>query len=348
MDFIKKWPEQSLAGELPAVDELTAALKASGPDLELLYEFADQTRSEYIGDEVHVRGIIEFSNICQKNCNYCGIRADNESPERYRMDPGEIIQTALRAKHFGYGTVVLQSGEPAPYTPERMFSLIEEIKNKTDLAITLSIGVYPAETYREFRRAGADRYLLRFETSDREKFAELHPDEDFETRLKALEDIRRAELQTGSGFMIGLPGASIEDIARDIIFTTRLDLDMIGCGPFVAAPNTPLAGQNELLADKEIYFKTIAILRLLNPRVHIPATTAYDSLFENGRNRILKSGGNVFMPNLTPARYRSSYQLYPNKPCVDEHADQCAGCVKARLASLNRPLATGPGHSLKK
>ncbi|MFP4687547.1 MAG: [FeFe] hydrogenase H-cluster radical SAM maturase HydE [bacterium] len=347
MEFLKDWPARSLAGELPAVEELIAVLEATGSELDFLYKIADEVREKYTGAEVHVRGIIEFSNICQKNCNYCGIRSGNNSLQRYMMTRGEILRAARQAKEFGYGTVVLQSGEQAA-DPRWLCELIEELKNDTEIAVTLSVGICPPEVYHDFKKAGCDRYLLRFETANEEIFKQLHPDENFKNRIKGLKEIEKAGLQTGSGFMIGLPESTLEDIARDIIFTSELNLDMIGCGPFISSPATPLKNLDCLLVDREIYFKTIALLRLLNPRAHIPATTAYDALFRDGRNRLLKQGANVFMPNITPPQYRSSYQLYPDKPCVDEHASQCAGCVKSRLASLNRPLAKGPGHSMKK
>ncbi len=311
-----------------------------------LYQRADAVRRQHTGEEVHVRGIIEFSNRCSRNCHYCGIRRANRAQKRYCMSPDEIVASASRAAEFGYGTVVLQSGEPAPYEIDELCAIVRRIKDETDLAVTLSCGVYSPAEYERLARAGCDRYLLRFETSNPELYEKLHPDSSLERRLRALEHIRGAGMQTGSGFMIGLPGGGLEDLARDVLLTSRLKLDMIGCGPFLRSPETPLAEGERALLHEELYFKVMALLRLLNPFAHIPATTAFDTLAEQGRDLVLRRGGNVFMPNLTPGRYRKQYQLYPDKPCVDEHADRCAGCVKARLKSLGRPLATGPGHSL--
>ncbi len=311
-----------------------------------LYRLADAVRRKHTGDEVHVRGIIEFSNHCSKNCLYCGIRRASRAQKRYCMSADEIVTTATRATEFGYGTVVLQSGEPAPYEINELCAIVSRIKSETDLAVTLSCGVYSPGEYKNLARAGCDRYLLRFETSNPDLYKKLHPESSLKNRLQALQHIREAGLQVGSGFMIGLPGATLEDLARDLLLASRLNLDMIGCGPFLRSPETPLAGGNRALLHEELYFKIMALLRLLNPFAHIPATTAFDSLTGQGRDLVLQRGGNVFMPNLTPTRYRKQYQLYPDKPCVDEEADRCAGCVKARLKSLGRPLASGPGHSL--
>jgi len=318
-------------------------LRAKGTELRALYKEADRFRQKYAGDAVYLRGVIEFSNICRKSCSYCGINRANRNIKRYRMDPEEIIMQCGRALEQGCTTVVLQSGEDPWFTGERLCRIIREIKNKYPLAITLSIGERPLHELRAMRRAGADRYLLRFETSDPALFARLHPDDVLEERLACLENIRRAGFQPGSGFLIGLPWSNLETIARDVIFATRLRLDMIGCGPFIAHPDTPLAA-SPLLEDQEIYFKTIAILRLLNPRAHIPATTAFDAMAPGSRDRLLTLGANVIMPNLTPARYRRLYMLYPNKPCVDEDDTQCGKCLKRRLAVLHRPIGTDFGH----
>ena len=346
MDRLIEWSRQALENNFPSREEITALLECDFP-AEKLYTAADRVRAKYTGEEVHIRGIIEFANICEQNCLYCGLRKGNRKLERYRMEEEEIIAVARRAEAFGYGTVVLQSGEPAPYSPSEICRLVKQIKEETGLAITLSIGVYPLEVYRRFREAGADRYLLRFETADRELFKRLHPDISFSARLEALEVIEAAGLQTGSGFMIGLPGQAREDMAREILFTSRLDLDMIGCGPFLAAPGTPLAGEKSPIFAEEVYYRVMALLRILNPLAHLPATTAFDTFSGEGRDQILKQGGNVFMPNMTPRRFRRQYQLYPDKPCVDEHASDCAGCVQGRLARLDRKMASGPGHSLK-
>jgi len=332
--------------ELPAVDELLTLLALQGEELAQLYAAADRVRQRFVGDEVHLRGIVEFSNHCRLSCDYCGIRSRNRNVQRYRLEPEEIVELAFKARVYGYPSVVLQSGEDPWYTVDKLCDILAQIKSDGPLSITLSCGERPHEEYRRFRASGCDRYLMRFETSNRELFDRIHPDDDFDRRLGCLEAIRAAGIQLGSGFLIGLPGGGLETIAGDLRFATGLKLDMIGCGPFLPNPETPLAGA-PLLDDREVYYKTIAILRLLNPYAHIPATTAFDALFADGRNRVLQRGANVFMPNITPQRFRAGYRLYPNKPCVDEDGDACALCTRGRIAGLGRQIATGPGHSLR-
>ncbi len=334
-------------GHRPSVGEVVELLRSQGDAQKELYRAADRKRQEVFGDVVYIRGIIEFSNYCRKHCNYCGIRCGNRAVKRYRMSADEIVQTAARARHSGATTVVLQSGEDPHFTVAALDEIVRRIKTEAGVpAVTLSVGERPADDYLALKQAGCDRYLLRFETSDRDLFRRLHPDDDFDERVACLQQLRRVGIQVGSGFMIGLPDAGLGVLARDILFATDLELDMMGCGPFVAHPQTPLAGHG-LLEDREVYFKTMAVLRLLNPRTHIPSTTAFDAIFKFGRDRVLQRGANVFMPNLTPKKYRQLYQLYPNKPCVDEGADECTACTISRMVRLGRKLGTGPGHSIR-
>ncbi len=335
-------------------DVVRQLLTCTGYAVQGLYVAADRVRQAHMGDEVFLRGIIEFSNYCRRSCDYCGIRGPNREIKRYRMPVEEIVAVAVDAEKLGNTTVVLQSGEDPWYTGDRMCEVIRRIKDATSLAVTLSIGERPLEELQGFRAAGCDRFLLRFETSNRDLFRRVHPDDDYDARIRCLRDIRAAGIQLGSGFMIGLPGGTIETLVDDILFATTLDLDMIGCGPYLAHPGTPLsahapegaAGRSgAVFEDLDLYFKTIAILRLLNPRAHIPATTAFDALQENGRDLVLQRGANVFMPNVTPQRYRVHYQLYPNKPCVDEDSGQCSRCVRGRVARLGRTLGVGRGDS---
>jgi len=335
-----------LNGATLSAAELAALLKAQGKACDLIYAAADDLRRKTMGEAVYLRGIIEFSNVCKNNCWYCGIRCDNDNVARYRMTADEIIETAQNAKLWGCGTVVLQSGEDPYFTADVLSAILRRIKEETGLAVTLSVGVRTRDELAQFKAAGCDRYLLRFETTSNALFSAIHPDESFECRVQCLHDLRDLGYQVGSGFMIGLPGSTPEMIAHDILFATQLKLDMIGCGPFLSHPDTPLA-EKPLLEDRGIYYKTIALLRLLNPDAHIPATTAFDALEAEGRNHVLTRGANVFMPNVTPGKYRRLYQLYPNKPCVDEDGAACALCVRGRLASLGREIGTGPGHSLR-
>ena len=332
-------------GQTPGLDEVVQLLEAQGPEAELLFQSADQLRQEIHGSKVFLRGIIEFSNICTRNCDYCGIRQDMPGLSRYRMTPEEIIEQAKLASSWGCSTVVLQSGEDPWFTVEILSDLIQALKRTGNVAVTLSIGERPRPELARLHAAGVDRYLLRFETSDRTLFKSIHPDDDYDERLQCLQDLRELGYQVGSGFLIGLPPGSTAAIARDILFTANLKLDMIGCGPFIPTPGTPLA-EGSLLPDQEIYYKTIAVLRLLNPWAHIPATTAFDTLKRGGRDRLLQIGANIFMPNITPKKYRTLYQLYPNKPCVDQDGLECLSCVAKRLSRLGREVGQGPGHSL--
>ena len=328
------------------ISPILSHLRAQGDACAALYAAADDLRRCTVGDDVHVRGIIEFSNYCTNDCGYCGIRRSSQVT-RYRMAPEEIVAQAAQARKWGCNTVVLQSGEDPWFTAERLCGIVRAIRAAGMPAITLSVGVRPLEDLRQFAAAGCDRYLLRFETSNRRLFHAIHPDASFARRIQCLADLRTAGIQVGSGFMIGLPDTPLATLARDILFATQLKLDMIGCGPFLSHPDTPL-GSKPLLKDREIYFKTMAILRLLNPQAHIPATTAFDALAPDGRNRVLQVGANVFMPNVTPGKYRRLYQLYPNKPCVDEDGAACAFCVRGRIAGLGRRIAEGPGHALRR
>ncbi len=332
------------------VDEIREMLLWTGAAAQGLYEAADRVRQVNMGDEVFLRGIIEFSNYCTRSCDYCGIRGPNRDVQRYRMTPDEVVEVAVEAKRLGNTTVVLQSGEDPWFTCETVCGMLRAIKERAGIAITLSIGERPLEELIRFRAAGCDRYLLRFETSDRALFGRVHPDDDFDGRIQCLRDIRQAGIQLGSGFMIGLAGGRVDTIVNDILFATSLDLDMIGCGPYLASPGTPLAaaveaGVGRMFKDTTIYFNAIAILRLLNPKAHIPATTAFDALQGDGRDLVLQRGANVFMPNVTPQRYRVHYQLYANKPCVDEDSGQCSQCVRGRVVRIGRRVGSGPGHS---
>lgn len=315
--------------------------------LEPLYQKADKIRKKYVGDEVHLRGLIEFSNYCRNNCLYCGIRRDNKKIKRYRMEIDEILDTAVLAANMGYKTVVLQSGEDMYYTTDKLVELIRLIKNNADVAITLSIGERSYDDYVRFFEAGADRYLMRFETSNPELYAKLHPDSSFENRMNILKWLKQIGYQTGSGIMIGLPGQSIEDLAQDILKFKELDLDMIGVGPYICHQDTPLAGNPN--GTVEMTLKVIALTRIVTKNTHIPATTALATLRPaDGREKALQAGANVIMPNVSPVKYREFYELYPNKICIRENAKQCNNCIKRRIFSIGRTISKGYGHSLKK
>ena len=331
--------------------ELLPLLRASGAELAALYARADAVRRECCGEAVPIRAIVEFSNVCANDCLYCGIRASNPVPTRYRMAPDEILAAVRQIAAAGVaGTVVLQGGETPGAADDEIAALLRRIKAETPgLAITLSVGNRPRDVYARWREAGMDRYLLRFETSAADLFARLHPDCTLAERLQCLRDLRTLGVQTGGGFMIGLPGETLEILADNILLCREFDFDMIGIGPYVPNPDTPLADEpNAYADDPDMFFRAMAVLRLANPDAHIPATTAFDAVFPNGRDLALRRGANVFMPNATPGPLRRNYQLYPGKPCIDEDASDCARCVQTRLRTLGRPVAQGPGHSLKR
>ena len=335
---------------LPAEDVLSL-LRVPPAARQALYDRADALRRATMGEQVYLRGIVEFSNICTNDCLYCGIRAGNADIHRYRMSEDEVLAVARRMDDWHQHTIVLQAGESAsPAGDRRMEALIGRIKAETPLSVTVSVGNRPREVYARWRAAGMDRYLLRFETSDPDLFARIHPDCALADRLACLKDLRDLGVQVGSGFMIGVPGETLDILAGNIRLCRALDLDMIGIGPFIPHPATPLAGAaNAYADDPEMHFVALATLRIANPDAHIPATTAFDALFPSpsGRDLALQRGANVFMPNSTPGQYRRDYMLYPDKPCVDETGGMCAFCVAGRLEQLGRQIGAGPGHSQK-
>ena len=332
--------------------------------LEDLWRLADRTRRENVGDEVHLRGLVELSNHCVRLCGYCGLRAANAGLQRYRMSDDEILLCAHQAIEFGYGTVVLQSGEDPQLTRGRMTGLIRRIKAETPLAVTLSLGERDDDELAEWRRAGADRYLLRFETSNRALYDRIHPPKaDVPSaakrrksdRLAILETLRELGYEVGSGVMIGIPGQTFDDLADDIELFGRIELDMIGVGPYLCHPDTPLADRRawpdapagrQVPADETMTYKVIALTRLVCPRTNIPATTALATLnTDYGRELGLVRGANVAMPNLTPPKYRILYEIYPDKACLAETGLKCHRCLSARIKALGRRPGAGRGDS---
>lgn len=315
-------------------------------ELEALYQRADLCRKKYAGEEVHLRGLIEFSNYCRKNCCYCGIRRGNQKASRYRMLVEEILSTVALAEKLGYRTVVLQSGEDTYFTADKLVDLIKCIKQQSDVAITLSVGERPREEYERFFKAGADRTLLRFETTNRALYQKLHPDSNYDERMAQLRMQKEIGFQVGSGIMIGLPGQTLEDLAKDILKFKELELDMVGVGPYICHQDTPLEGNDN--GTVEMTFKVIALTRIVTRYAHIPATTALATLRQaDGRERALQLGANVVMPNVTPVKYRSMYQLYPAKVCIFEDAEKCHGCIHGRIYSIDRPVSKDYGHSVR-
>ena len=311
---------------------------------ELLFDTADKVRKQYVGDEVHLRGLIEFSNICRCNCFYCGLRKDNTAVQRYRMALEEILLLAQKAKDFGYKTVVLQSGEDSFFDVDKMCAIIREIK-KLDLALTLSIGEKSYEEYKAYKDAGADRYLLRIETTDRELYKKLHPSMSFENRVRCLNDLKTLGFEVGTGCLVGLPHQSDESLARDILFFKNIDADMIGLGPFIPSPQTPLQNENGGTLIKAL--KVMALTRLLLPDINIPATTAMETLQENGRLLALKSGANVVMPNVTDEECKQKYTIYPGKAGLNNTAQEYRNSIVKKIEAIGRTISNGYGFHKK-
>jgi biotin synthase len=327
-------------------EEIIRLLSAAGEEeIRMLYAAADEVTQVYLGPEVHLRGIIEFSNHCKRNCLYCGIRRGNKKLTRYRMEPDEIVNTALNAFKLGYPTVVLQSGEDDWYTLETMCWIVKNIKKAANLAITLSLGEKSSQEYHCLKQAGADRYLMRFETSNQKLYKQLHPGVSYENRRQCLFTLRELGYELGTGFLVGLPGQTIADLAGDILLLQELDADMAGIGPFIDHPDTPLKGCGS--GDLDMVLKVLAIVRLLMPQTNIPATTAVGTVDNTGRQRALKAGANVIMPNVTPQKYRELYQLYPGKICIDERPEHCRMCVEGIIMSAGKIRGTGFGNSPK-
>ncbi|OGV49737.1 MAG: [FeFe] hydrogenase H-cluster radical SAM maturase HydE [Lentisphaerae bacterium GWF2_52_8] len=310
-----------------------------------LFQKADEIRRLHCGDDIHVRGIIEFSNICKRNCLYCGLRAKNAKVRRYRLTESEIVKAALAAAALDIRTLVLQSGEDVYFDVKRLCSIIRVLKKETGAAVTLSVGERTRDEYAAFKKAGADRFLLRFETSDPGLFAMLKPDSSFENRFNCLKWLREAGFQVGSGIMTGVPGQSFKILAGDLLRFQELNLDMVGIGPFIPHPDTPLGPAPGCSID--LALKAVALTRLLTLNAHIPATTAIGTVDPLGRQKALRCGANVIMPNVGPLEYREDYAIYPDKICVSDTSENCAACVNSIIAGLGRTRAAGPGHTLK-
>jgi biotin synthase len=318
--------------------EILDLLAPPDPEAEAaLREAADRARERHVGPAVHLRGIIEFSNFCTQNCLYCGLRRDNRFLVRYRMTPEEILEAAEAVQAAGIPTVVLQSGEDDWFTGERVAALVAGIRKRTHLAITLSLGERTAEEFAEWRRAGADRYLLKHETASAARFRALRPGRDLAERLSALDLLRRLNYEVGSGNMVGLPGQTAQDLAEDIRVFKERDYDMIGIGPFIPHPRTPLAGEKG--GTLEATLRVLAVTRLLTRDTNLPATTATGVLDSRGRRSALLSGANVIMPDLTPEKYRRRYEIYPGRATGKGDLRE----IETLILSLGRKIGRGPG-----
>ena len=316
----------------PDKADLIALLTCDQASEETLFRHSREIRDAALGNGVYLRGLVEISNICTKDCLYCGIRKSNRQAQRYRLDDDAIADAAGYAWRNGYGSIVLQGGErtDTEFT-ERIGSLVKRIKTESNgqLGITLSLGEQSMETYRHWRECGAHRYLLRIETSNPALYRKIHPDNklhDFHTRLNCLRLLQQCGYQTGTGVMIGLPFQTVEDLADDLLFFKELDIDMVGMGPYLEHHATPLWElRDQLLPQSErltLALRMVSCLRILMPDINIAATTALQAIEPHAREKALHIGANVIMPNITPQSNRADYRLYENKPGMDEGAEE--------------------------
>jgi len=338
-------------------NDLIYLLNTGNSEQQLLFKKAHEIKIDFVGLKTYFRGLIELSNICGKNCYYCGIRSGNKNLTRYELSDAEVLESVKFAHKEKYASIVIQAGErsDSDYVNriERLINLAKSITND-EIGITLSLGEQTRETYQKWYDAGAHRYLLRIETSNKELYYKIHPKNKkhkFENRIQSLYDLKSIGYQTGTGVMIGLPYQTTEDLANDLLFFKSFDIDMVGMGPYIEHSETPLYELKKGLLPLEERFylslKMVSILRIMMKDINIAATTAMQAIDSMGREKAIKAGANVMMPNITPTLNRSNYLLYENKPCLDESAEECANCIEARIAIAGDSIAYGEwGDSL--
>ena len=336
-------------------DRLIAEHRLSAEEYEKLIVGRDEELAEYLakaavaeqkriyGNEIFVRGLLEISNICKNDCIYCGIRRSNRNCERYRLSEEEILACADEGYRLGLRTIVMQGGEDAHFTDEVLCGIVRKIKERhPDCAVTLSMGERSRESYAKLREAGADRYLLRHETADPEHYAKLHPAEmSYENRMRCLRDLKDLGYQTGCGFMVGSPYQTTGNLAKDIAFVESFKPEMCGIGPFIPHHETPFA--KEPAGSVELTCFLLSVIRLVHPRVLLPATTALGTMHPQGRELGILAGANVLMPNLSPVGVRKKYELYDNKICTGEESAQCLRCLSARVEAIGYKIVTDRG-----
>jgi biotin synthase len=336
------------AADIPDKADIEYALSLHDQEqMAELFAFADNIRKRHVGDGILLRGIIEFSNACGNTCKYCGLNINNTNLERYKLTDRQILDCAEQVANAGIKTIVLQSGEHTDLDAKWLAGIIRDIKTRFDMAITLSVGERSFEDYAMWKEAGADRYLLKIETTNRQLYQQLHPQMSFDNRLKCSKDLGILGYQNGSGNIIGLPGQTIGDIADDILFFASEQFDMIGIGPFIPHQATELSDYPA--GNVEMVLKTIAVTRIVTKDAHLPATTAIGSLNgKDNRPAALMAGANVMMPNFTPQPWRQLYEIYPGKRCSTETPGTCGPCFDAMAAATGRKIDRSRGDSLKK
>lgn len=346
-DRIQNVLERAYAATEPNIDDIVFLLELNQPqDVQMLYSFADRIRRDFAGDEILIRGIIEFSSYCRNACAYCGLNRNNKKLRRYRLSRKQIFDCVETLTNTGIKTVVLQSGEDNELDVCEFAELIADIKSRYDMAVTLSVGEWSRKDYKLWKQAGADRYLLKIETSNRELYRKLHPDMSYDNRLRCLEGIKELNYQTGCGCIVGLPGQNVEDIAEDILFFRRWDFDMLGIGPLVPHYNTALA--NEAHGDIALTLKTLAVARIVSKRAHLPANTALQTIGgESALRTALSVGANVVMPNFTIPSLKKLYEIYPNKKCVFESPEQTIVNVSSIASDIDRQVQWSRGDAIR-
>ena len=337
--------------EILTKEDLVYLLNLEGKQRDFFLKSVSQKYVETLGNKVFFRGLVEFSNICTKDCYYCGIRKSNTSADRYNIEDTAILEAARFAHENKYGSLVLQAGERSDNAfTDRITKLLKKIKATTngELGITISLGEQSKDTYKKWFEAGAHRYLLRIETTNENLYYKIHPNDEhhnFEARLNCLKTLQDIGYQTGTGVMIGLPFQSYEQLADDLLFFKEMNIDMVGMGPFIEHTETPLYQQKAALwpiqRRFEVAINMIAALRLLLPNINIAAATALQAIDPMGREKALRFGANVIMPNITPTTHRKDYTLYENKPCTDEGAEDCANCLGIRVEMAGREIGYG-------
>ncbi|MBN2545177.1 MAG: [FeFe] hydrogenase H-cluster radical SAM maturase HydE [Spirochaetes bacterium] len=311
-----------------------------------LAKTADNICTINYGKNIFIRGLLEFSNYCNMNCLYCGIRKDNKKVNRYRMSIEDIIKTVKKGYQSGIKTFVLQSGEDHYYTIEKLCLIIKKIKESTNFnaAVTLSCGIKTRKQYLELKKAGCDRYLLRFETSDEKLHKYLRNGVTLKKRINAIMDLKDLGFETGSGYMVGLPGENETTRINNALLCKKLELDMVGIGPFIPHNDTPL--KESIQENIELVVRATSLVRLLLPYANIPATTASGTLDKIGREKMLKAGANVLMPNINDEKYKKNYLLYPGKICIEESGSQCLSCLNKRVSDISKNIVMDRGDSL--
>ncbi len=348
---MSKTIEKILTQDTFSKEDLVMLLSADEEARKLVFAKGEEVRQKYVGNKVYYRGLIEFSNLCGKNCYYCGIRAGNKKTHRYEVTEQEVLEAARYAWENKFGSIVIQAGERSGtrYTQrmERIVRMVKQMSNG-ELGITLSLGEQSEETYRRWFEAGAHRYLLRIEVSNPKLYPKYHPENKkhtYQERLDALYRLRKVGYQVGTGVMIGLPFQTVEDLADDLLFFQKHDIDMIGMGPYIEHEETPMFKYKDKLIPKMERFylslKMVAVLRILMKDINIAATTAMQAIDPMGREKSIKVGANIIMPNLTPTKYREDYLLYEDKPCTDEDAEECKRCLEARIHMAGGQIGYG-------